>query len=262
MTNTLPALFLSHGAPTLALHASPAHTFLQELGKALPRPKAILIASAHWESMGTPAVSVAPQPETIHDFGGFPQALYEMQYPAPGAPEVAERAAVLLEQAGITTARSVQRGLDHGAWVPLRLMYPDADIPAAQISVLRGATPTAHAAIGKTLASLRDEGVLIIGSGSLTHNLYELRGHDLDSAPPAWVSDFSAWMHDKLGKNDREALLAYREQAPSAERNHPTEEHLLPLFVALGAAGDAPTIERLHHSYEYGLLAMDMYAFA
>jgi 4,5-DOPA dioxygenase extradiol len=257
----LPTLFISHGSPMLALHDTPAHRFLQELGKSLARPKAILVASAHWESVGAPAVSLASRPETIHDFGGFPQALYDIEYAAPGAPQTAERAASLLEQAGIAVNRSAQRGLDHGAWVPLRLMYPEADLPVAQISVLRDMTPAAHAHIGRALAGLRDEGVLVIGSGSLTHNLYELRGHGLDAPPPAWVEDFSAWIYDKLRADDREALMDYRAQAPSAARNHPSEEHLLPLYVALGAAGGSAQAERLHHSFEHGLLAMDMYAF-
>ncbi|MBV8665241.1 MAG: dioxygenase [Burkholderiaceae bacterium] len=257
----LPTLFLSHGSPMLSVQDSPAHRFLQELGKTLPRPKAILIASAHWESIGAPAVSLAPQPETIHDFGGFPQELYEIRYPAPGAPQTAERAASLLEQAGIAVNRSARRGLDHGAWVPLRLMFPEADIPAAQISVVRGATPADHALLGRALEGLRDEGVLVIGSGSLTHNLYEFRGQPLDSPTQPWAAEFSDWMHEKLEAGDRPALLDYRQQAPSAARNHPTEEHLLPLYVAMGATGDHAKAKRLHHSVEYGILAMDAYAF-
>jgi 4,5-DOPA dioxygenase extradiol len=261
MTN-LPTLFISHGAPTLAIESSPAHQFLLGLGKTLPRPKAILIASAHWESMGGPAVSLAAQPETIHDFGGFPDALYQIQYPAPGAPEVASHAATLLEQAGFAVKRSGTRGLDHGAWVPLHLMYPQADIPVAQISVVRGASATDHEKMGKALTSLREDGVLIIGSGSLTHNLYEVSGHSINAEVPAWVSDFDGWMKNALETNQHEALRNYRAQAPSATRNHPSEEHLLPLFVAMGAAGEAAKAQRVHSSYEYGVLAMDVYAFS
>jgi 4,5-DOPA dioxygenase extradiol len=258
----LPTLFISHGSPMLAIDDSPARRFLLELGKTLPRPKAIIVVSAHWESMGAPAVSDASRPETIHDFGGFPAELFAIQYPAPGAPETAARAAELLQQAGFSVKRSPNRGLDHGAWVPLRLMYPDADIPTTQISVLRGATPAEHEKMGKALNRLRDEGVLIIGSGSLTHNLYELRGHAIDAPPPPWVSDFGTWMMTMLRDNQRESLLDYRRQAPSAARNHPTEEHLLPLFAAMGAAGEAAKAERIHASYEYGVLAMDVYAFS
>jgi 4,5-DOPA dioxygenase extradiol len=245
----------------LAIQDSPAHRFLLELGKSLPKPKAILVASAHWESMGGPAVSLASEPETIHDFGGFPRALFEIRYPAPGAPETASRAAALLEREGITVKTSALRGLDHGAWVPLRLMYPEAGIPVAQVSVVRGAAPAEHLHIGRALSSLRDEGVLVIGSGSLTHNLYEFRRQDIDAPVPAWVSDFDLWMEHRLEGNDSEALLNYREEAPFAVRNHPTEEHLLPLFVAMGAAGETADVERLHDSYEYGVLAMDVYAF-
>ena len=259
---SLPTLFISHGSPMLAVEDSPARRFLLDLGKTLPRPKAIIMASAHWEAMGGPAVSLAPHPETIHDFGGFPEALFEIQYPARGAPDTAARAAELLEQAGLAVKRSASRGLDHGAWVPLSLMYPDADIPVAQVSLRRGATPAEHEQMGKALRKLREDDVLIIGSGSLTHNLHAYRGESMEAEVPSWVSDFADWTHARLQAKQREALLDYRAQAPFAVRNHPTEEHLLPLFVAMGAAGDAPVAERLHASYEYGVLAMDMYAFS
>lgn len=260
--STLPTLFVSHGAPTLAIADSPASRFLRELGKTLPKPKAVLVASAHWESHGAPAVSLAAKPETIHDFGGFPDALFAIRYPAPGAPAMAARAASLLSQQGFATAQSATRGLDHGAWVPLHLMYPDADIPVAQISVVRGASPLEHERIGRALAPLREDGVLIIGSGSLTHNLYEFHGQPIDVAVPEWVSGFGDWMKACLDAGNLQALREYRTRAPHAERNHPTEEHLLPLYVALGAAGGNAKAERLHASYEYGILAMDVYAFA
>lgn len=256
----LPTLFISHGAPTLAIDDSPAHHFLQDLGKSLPRPKAILVASAHWESVGGPTVSLATEPETLHDFGGFSEELYRMQYPAPGAPEVAVQAAGLLSANGFAVKQIQMRGLDHGAWVPLHLMYPEADIPVSQISVIRGGSPADHAKMGQALASLRDEGVLIIGSGSFTHNLTELIGHSIDADVPAWVLDFDGWMKEKLDTNQHDALLRYRTEAPFAVLNHPTEEHILPLFVAMGAAG--PTnVEHLHSSHAYGVLAMDAYAF-
>lgn len=257
----LPTIFVSHGSPMLALQDSPARRFLQGLGQSLPRPTAIVVISSHWQTPGNPAVSLAPQPDTIHDFGGFPQALFEIGYPAAGAPQVAERAAALFQAAGIAAGRSASRGLDHGAWVPLRLMYPDADIPVMQISLVRGASPALHEQLGRALAQLRHEGVLVIGSGSLTHNLYEFRGQPLDEAVPGWVSEFESWMQDRLAADDRAALLDYRVRAPSAERNHPSEEHLLPLFVAMGAAGAGAQARLLHSSFEYGILAMDAYAF-
>lgn len=246
----------------LAVQDSLARRFLQGLGKSLPRPTAIAVVSAHWESIGAPAVSATARPETIHDFGGFPEELFTIEYPAPGAPQIAERAAGLLEMAGYPVKRSAQRGLDHGAWVPLRLMFPDADIPVFQVSVVRAASPDAHERFGRTLSALRDEGVLILGSGSLTHNLYEFRGQGIDAPVPAWVSDFGAWMKTALQGNRRDALLDYRRLAPFAEKNHPSEEHILPLFVAMSAAGDDATATQLHSSYEYGVLAMDMYAFS
>jgi 4,5-DOPA dioxygenase extradiol len=227
----------------------------------LPRPKAIVVVSAHWETSGGPAVSLAAQPETIHDFGGFPQALFDITYPAPGAPEVAAHAAALFEAAGIPVGRSAQRGLDHGAWVPLSLMYPDADVPVMQVSLVRGASPAAHEQLGQALAQLRHEGVLVIGSGSLTHNLYEFRGQPVDAPAPHWVSEFENWMRERLEANDSAALLDYHKRAPSAAQNHPSEEHLLPLFVAMGAAGAGAKAQLLHSSIEHGVLAMDAYAF-
>jgi 4,5-DOPA dioxygenase extradiol len=246
----------------LAIEDSPARRFLIDLGAALPLPNAIIVVSAHWESMGGYAVSLAPQPETIHDFGGFPEALFAIQYPAPGALAAADQAAGLLEQAGFAVMRSANRGLDHGAWVPLRLMYPKADIPVAQISLRRGASPAENLQVGKTLRKLREEDVLIIGSGAFTHNLNAVRGASIGAQAPSWVGDFAGWMHEQLQASRFEPLLDYRAQAPFAVRNHPSEEHLLPLFVAMGAASDSPKADRLHSSYEYGVLAMDMYAFS
>ncbi|WP_020656200.1 dioxygenase family protein [Massilia niastensis] len=259
--SSFPAIFLSHGSPMLALQDSPARRFLQGLGKSLGRPQAIVVVSAHWETGGGPALSLAPRPETIHDFGGFPRALFEIQYPAPGAPEAARRAAALLAAADIPAGFSADRGLDHGAWVPLGLMYPDADIPVTQLSVVHGASPADHEQLGRALAPLRSEGVLVVGSGSLTHNLVEFRGQAIDAPAPDWVSGFETWMKDRLEDSDRAALLDYRRAAPFAARNHPTEEHLLPLFVAMGAGGPDASATRLHAGVEHGVLAMDAYAF-
>jgi 4,5-DOPA dioxygenase extradiol len=245
----------------LALEDSPARRFLQGLGKSIGRPQAIVVVSAHWETTGGPAVSLAERPETIHDFGGFPRALFEMRYPAPGAPEAARRAAGLLEAGGFAAGFNPARGLDHGAWVPLSLMYPDADIPVTQLSVVRGAGPADHERFGRALAQLRSEGVLVVGSGSLTHNLYEFGGQGIDAPVPHWVSEFEAWAKARLEDGHRAALLDYRRVAPFAARNHPTEEHLLPLFVAMGAAGPDARATQLHASFEHGVLAMDAYAF-
>lgn len=244
----LPSLFISHGSPMLALTKTPAHSFLRELGKKLS-PEAIVVVSAHWESI-TLKVSASAKPETIHDFGGFPQALFECQYPAPGEPELAERLAMLLG------AERVERGLDHGAWVPLSLMFPDANVPVVSLSLPVRWSNAELVTLGEHLSALREEGILVIGSGSLTHNLYEIMPQE--SPMPAWVGAFATWVSERLIANDREALLSW-ERAPYARENHPTPEHFQPLLVAMGAGGDA---KQLHHSVEHGVLAMDVYAFS
>jgi 4,5-DOPA dioxygenase extradiol len=257
---TLPSLFLSHGAPTLPLTDTPARTFLQQLGHTLERPKAIVVISAHWET-AVPMVSAVDSNETIHDFGGFPRALYDLRYPAPGSPVLAERVASQLRASGFDCNIDKRRGLDHGAWVPLLLMYPQADIPVLQLSVQPHLGPEHHLRVGRALASLRDEGVLVIGSGSFTHDLSEFRGHGPNDAAPDWVNSFADWFDAALKKGQTGELLNYRRRAPFATKNHPTEEHLLPLYAALGAAGEKAYAERLHASSTYSVLRMDVYAF-
>jgi 4,5-DOPA dioxygenase extradiol len=259
---TQPALFISHGSPMLAVTDSPAHRYLTQLGQTLEVPRAVVMVSAHWETMGGAMVSLATQPATIHDFGGFPQVLFDIRYPAPGAPALAEEATVLLEDAGFAVRRSADRGLDHGAWVPLKIMYPKADVPVFQVSILRGGSPADHERLGRALASLRRQNILVIGSGSMTHNLYEFGGRPIDGDAPAWVSEFADWMHERLEAGKHEDLLDYRQRAPFAQRNHPSEEHLMPLFVAMGAGGPEAKAQRIHASVEYGVLAMDVYSFA
>ncbi len=255
-----PAIFVSHGAPTLALEPGPTRGFLADLGAALPAPRAILVLSAHWES-AVPAVSMAERPETIHDFYGFPRALYEMRYPAPGAPQLAQQVRELLGNAGLAADAAPDRGLDHGAWVPLMLMYPQADIPVTQLSIQTTLGPAHHLRLGEALRPLRDEGVLILASGSVTHNLREFGRHDYAASPPEWVSAFNDWLVERLAAADREALLDYRVQAPHAARNHPSEEHLLPLFAALGAATPGVAPRRIHEAYTYGVIGMDAWRF-
>jgi 4,5-DOPA dioxygenase extradiol len=257
---TLPSLFLSHGAPTLPLTDTPARAFLSELGGRLPAPRAILVVSAHWET-AVPTVSAVARNDTIHDFHGFPRQLYELRYPAPGAPLVAARVADLLRDAGLDCETDHNRGLDHGAWVPLLLMYPRADIPVLQLSVQPHRGPRHHLVMGRALAALRQESVLVIGSGSLTHDLSEFRGHGPNDPAPDWVNAFADWFQSRLAAGETDDLLDYRRQAPFAVKNHPSEEHLLPLYVALGAAGEHPHAERLHASSTYSILRMDIYAF-
>ena len=252
-----PAIFVSHGSPMLALDDGPAHRFLAGLGSVFERPKAILVVSAHWES-ATPLVSAVEHPRTIHDFGGFPRALFEMQYPAPGAPDLAAQVTDLVPGARIDPAR----GLDHGAWVPLKLAYPAADVSVTQLSVQTHLGPAHALAVGQALRPLRDEGILIVGSGSLTHNLHEFRSAVQEQPPAPWVTAFADWMAERLDAGDVESLLDYRARAPFGPRNHPTEEHLLPLFTVLGAAAEGERLMARHRSYTYGILAMDAWGTA
>jgi 4,5-DOPA dioxygenase extradiol len=255
-----PALFVSHGAPTLALEPGATRGFLAQLGDGLGQPQAILVVSAHWET-AAPAVSTAAQPETIHDFYGLPAELYRMRYPAPGAPALAQQAAQLLVEAGLAAAAVADRGLDHGAWVPLMLMYPDADIPVAQVAVQTRLGPAHHFKLGEALRPLRDAGVLIIGSGSATHNLVEFRNHRYDSPPPEWVSAFNDWLTGRFESGDAASVLDYRGAAPHAARNHPTEEHLLPLFAAYGAGTPGVRPQHIHSGYTWGVIGMDAWRF-
>lgn len=256
----IPVIFLSHGAPTLPLEAGETGAAWRQLGAQLPGPSAILVISAHWET-NIPTISRAIQPETIHDFSGFPAELYKLRYPAPGAPEMAQAAALALQQAKIPAQLDDTRGLDHGAWVPLSLIYPKADIPVAQLSLQPRQNPAWHIALGRALRPLREQGVLIIGSGSITHNLRAVFNHPEGEAVPGWVAEFRDWIADKIAAGDLGALGEYRALAPHAVRNHPTDEHLLPLFVALGAATQIESAVHLNRVMTYGLLAMDVWVF-
>ena len=261
MSNTRqPAIFVSHGSPTLPLERGPAVDFLRQLGGALGRPESILIVSAHWDT-DRPAVSAAEKPETIYDFYGFPPELYRLRYPAPGAPTLAKRAASLLESGGLRTYIDPARGLDHGAWTSLFLMYPEADIPVTQLSIQSHLGPGHHVRLGEALKPLRNEGVMIFASGGATHNLGELRFHRGNPVPQAWTVEFNEWLADAVLSRRADDLVNYRERAPYAVRNHPTDEHLIPLFVALGAGGPDGVPQRLHTSISSGVISMDAYRF-
>ncbi|MBO9828863.1 dioxygenase [Xanthomonas sp. A2111] len=256
----LPSLYISHGSPMTALQPGLVGTRLAELAATLPRPRAIVLASAHWLGR-RPLVGAAAQPQTIHDFGGFPQALYAMQYPAPGAPALAEQVAELLEQAGLQPALDPRRGLDHGVWVPLSLLYPQADIPVVPLSIQPELGPEHHLALGRALAPLREDGVLVIGSGSITHNLHDF-GRYAEGKEVPYVRPFIEWTEQALRRDDVPAMLDYRRQAPFAARAHPTDEHWLPIYVAMGAAGaDGLGAQRIDAGIDAGLLAMDIYRF-
>jgi 4,5-DOPA dioxygenase extradiol len=258
---TLPSLFLSHGSPGLILEDCPARDFLAGLAGLLPRPKAILVASAHWET-ARPTVAATARPETIHDFFGFPRPLYDIRYAAPGAPALAERVGNLLLRAGFDPALDPSRGLDHGAWALLHLAWPKAEIPTLQLSIQSDLPAEHHLRLGAALKSLRDEGVLIVGSGSATHNLLAFRRSRLvlDSPVAPWAAAFADWLAGRVAAGDRAALLDW-EAAPGARENHPSPEHFLPFFVALGAGTPALAGRALHRSWTYGVLAMDAYAF-
>lgn len=257
-----PSVFVSHGAPSLLLEpAQPAHQFLRTFGAELGRPTAILIVSAHWETPA-PTLTTAPRLETIHDFGGFDPALYTIRYAPPGADAVGARARDLLEAAGFTPRLDPRRGIDHGGWAPLFLMYPDADIPVTQLSVQSRLGADHHWRLGQALRPLREAGVLILASGSLTHNLREAFRFVPGAPTPPWVGEFSAWVADALSASRLDDLLDYERRAPHARLNHPTPEHFLPLFVALGAATPGAAPRRVHASVTWGVLAMDAYVFA
>ena len=230
----------------------------EDIARTLPRPKALLIASAHWET-NLPMLTGNARPETIHDFYGFPKPLYEIQYPAPGAPTLGERALALLKGAGFTAAIDGCRGLDHGAWSPLLYMYPEADVPVVQVSVQTPLGPAHHLALGRALAPLSHQGILVFGSGHMTHNLRERRGDH--AAPLPYVKEFQAWVQERIEDRDFDALTDYRARSPGGVRAHPTDEHFLPLFVALGAADRDYRAERLYDGIETGSLAMDAYLF-
>lgn len=255
-----PALFVSHGPPSLAIMDCPVRRFLEAYGRELGRPEAILVVSAHWETPA-PRVSTAPAPATIHDFYGFPDALYRITYRAPGAPELAERAAALLEAAGLTAATDGERGLDHGAWTPLMLLYPEADVPATQLSIQTPLGPRHHQRLGEALRPLRDEGVLILGSGNVTHNLAWVQPRAPAAPALDKVGAFADWLATAVAEDRRDALLDYRRRAPFAAENHPSEDHFLPFFAALGAATPGRAGRRLHASTLHAALAMDAYAF-
>jgi 4,5-DOPA dioxygenase extradiol len=248
--HSLAPIFISHGSPMLvARQSTPAfHFFVDELSKLTDGVRAILMVSAHWQTTA-PTISTAAHQETIHDFYGFPQPLYDLNYPADGAPVLAREIAAEL---GLATDET--RGLDHGAWMPLILARPDADIPVFQLSMLAHGGPQEHFELGKKLRNLGEKGILVIASGAMTHNL---RALDRNEGPiDLWAQEFTDWMVEKISAQDIDALLNYRSLAPHAVMAHPEDDHLMPLYVALGAAAQGFGTKLLHNSYEFGNLAM------
>jgi len=259
--NRLPTLFVPHGAPTFALDPGAAGAVMQQTAAALPRPRAIVIVSPHWDTE-VASVGSAETPATIHDFYGFPQALYALDYPATGSRDASHEVIAAIAKAGLPVVEVASQGLDHGAWIPLQLMFPDADVPVIPVSVQSHLGVKGAYALGRALAPLVDEGFLVVGSGNLTHNLGDYRiARQNGGQVPAYVHDFPDWLAQKIMQRDVSALLDYRHQAPEAARAHPSDEHLQPLYVALGAAGDTPGVERLYKGVSDYVLAMDAYAF-
>lgn len=256
---TLPSLFVSHGAPMLIHHPGPAHHFLKQLGSELERPRAILCVTAHWET-DRPYISGSPASDAFHT-GGFSPEILQLRYPAPGDPALATKIADLLTKSGLECEIHPERGLDRGTWIPLMLIYPDASIPVIQLSVQPLQSPRYHLELGRQLKPLRQAGVLIVGSGSATHSLTDMTREPNDQAAPNWVVEFDQWLQTIVINNQVDVLLNYRQAAPQVERNHPTHEHLLPLFVALGAGGADIKPRLIHSSYTYGVLSMAAFAF-
>ncbi|WP_449370148.1 dioxygenase family protein [Thiomonas sp.] len=257
----MPTLFVSHGSPMLPLEPGTAGPMLQALGQGLPRPEIILAFSPHWMAR-QPTLGTSARPETVHDFGGFERALYALQYPAPGAPQWAARVENLLREAGWSVHEDPHRGLDHGVWSPLRLMYPKADIPVMPLAMPWPLDAAGAYRLGAALTPLTEQGALLFATGSLTHNLHEFHpSARTDDPPAAYVLAFVEWMRGMIDRGDTDALLDYRRRAPHAARAHPTDEHLLPLFWALGAAGVGATPRHHAGGVHYGNLSMDAWEF-
>ncbi|XP_022876608.1 extradiol ring-cleavage dioxygenase-like [Olea europaea var. sylvestris] len=262
--------YISHGSPTLSIDDSlPARSFLQSFRQKVfsEKPKSILVISGHWETSEPTVNTIAGVNNIIYDFYGFPEKMYKLKYPAPGSPELADRVKELLKESGFKRVHEdKKRGLDHGAWVPLMLMYPAADIPVCQLSVQTNRDGTYHYNLGKALAPLKEEGVLIVGSGATTHNLSRLRrgvgrGGIDDGSVVTWASEFDNWLKEALLEGRFEDVNHYEEKAPYAKVAHPSPDHFYPLHVAMGAAGENAESELIHHSWSYGALSYASYKF-
>lgn len=266
MNTLLPPLYVSHGSPMTALDAGQAGDFWRRLGPALDqafgRPLAILAVSAH-SLTREPVLLAAGRHEAVYDFSGFPEALYRLRYDAPGAPELATRVAALLAEAGLPVRSLDEGGMDHGIWTPLRSMYPQADVPVLPLAWPPHWPPARLMDLGRALSPLTAEGVLVMGSGAITHNLRLFAGGrgPVDAPERPESAAFRQWMAERSAAADWTALQDYRRLAPHAAFMHPTDEHLLPFFVAAGAGGAGQPGVRLHDSLTYGHLGMDVYAF-
>ncbi len=256
----LPSVFVSHGSPMLILEDVPARDFLRALPQRVGTPKAIVAISGH-DIARSPSIGASATHEAVHDFYGFPQALYELRYQPPGDPALARDALARITAAGIAATLHEEPGIDHGIWAPLKLAFPEANVPVVPLALSGSMEAGLHIAMGRALAPLRDDGVLVMGSGSFTHNLREMSRGDAASETPPYVREFGEWIAGALERGDDDAIAHWRSRAPHAARAHPTPEHFEPLLVAYGAGGANPRVEHLHSSTTYGNLAMDAFAF-
>ena len=252
---SMPAVFISHGSPMVAVQRGPYQDALAEFGLAV-RPKAIVAISAHWGSSTAIAINGSARHGTIHDFGGFPAALYELSYNPPGSPKLAERIAGLLRDGKYDASIIAERGLDHGVWIPLRLMYPAADIPVVELSIPLQLSPEDLYRIGEALAPLRAEGVMVLGSGGIVHNLRLVHFDDLNHAVDPWANQFDRWFADAVEQKKLKDLFEFRETAPHAQLAVPTFEHFAPVFVVLGAGSTPDKASTIYQGFEHGNISM------
>ena len=255
----MPIIFLSHGPPLLARMHTAVTACWAEIGRKIDPPQAIICISAHFEAVA-PRITGTDRPETIHDFSG-PAELFELTYPCPGSPRLAQQVYQRLSTAGLAPQLNPERGLDHGVWVPLLHMYPEADIPVVQVSIQTENTARHHYDLGQALGDIRQDGVLILASGGAVHNLEEIEQYKMTSPPPSYARDFENWLNQAIAKGASEDLIAFQTAGPQAQRCHPwPAEHFLPLIVAQGAAGKGIAGRRLYDGFMYGVLSMSVYA--
>ncbi|MDW6004945.1 dioxygenase family protein [Vibrio mangrovi] len=257
----MPTLFVSHGSPMMAVEESSTTRFLEQMGQTIPKPKAIIVFSAHFDIAGPVVITSGQTLGTIHDFYGFPKPLYDIEYPAQGAPDLARQAGELLQKHGFPVALDHTQGLDHGAWVPMLYMFPDRDIPIISISINSQAGAQRHYELGKALRSLRQEGVLFVGSGGISHNLRAVFTEASNPESIRKMHAFTDWMAEKVEHRDVTAINDYIQVAPYALYNHPTPDHFLPLPCILGTSDESEHGQVLHRSVDMGLLALDAYGF-
>ena len=263
MNTNRPVVFVPHGSPMFALEPGAAGAALAALPALWTRPRAIVVVSPHWET-AVPTVGTATRLETMHDFGGFDPRLFDIQYPAIGCPEAAQQVVAALQSAGLPVETDARRGLDHGAWVPLRHMFPDADVPVVPLSIQHHGGPRHAWQVGRALAPLAAQGLLVVASGNVTHNLRDWQRavhFGPDAGTLAQVRAFADWVETQMTAGAVDALLDYRQTQPAGARVQPRDEHLLPLFTALGAAGPGARPRAFFRGISDHVIAMDGYSF-